>query len=107
MVEKLTNAKESVFTVTFRRKVDIDDAVNVLQQVKKASDLKTNAAHLAKQMVTGQLVSITGYLTKAEEKLGRSLIIDLSQDHGKEFKQVDHRTIEELILQNVKYTLKK
>jgi|APSaa5957512535_1039671.scaffolds.fasta_scaffold533055_1 hypothetical protein len=55
----------------------------------------------------GQLTTLTCFLAKSEEKLGRSLIIDLSASWGKGFRQVDHRTVEELIIKNVKYTLKK
>ena len=58
-------------------------------------------------MTTGKKTTITGFLIKFEEKLGRSTIIDLAQPWNKGFRQVDHRTIEELVLNNVKYTLKK
>jgi hypothetical protein len=58
-------------------------------------------------MLEGKMCTITGFLTKADEHLGRSTIIDLSSDYGKGWRQVDHRTIEELTIKNVKYTLKK
>lgn len=39
--------------------------------------------------------------------MGRSTVIDLSAKTDRKFRQIDHRTIEEIILRNVKYTLKK
>ena len=39
--------------------------------------------------------------------LGRSTVIDLSAKTDNKFRQVDHRTIEWLIVKNVKYVLKK
>lgn len=53
------------------------------------------------------MTTITGFLVKTEERLGRSTIIDLSADYGKGWRLVDHRTVEEIIIKNVKYTLKK
>ena len=47
------------------------------------------------------------HLVKAESTLGRSTVIDLSAKTDNKFRQVDHRTIEEIIFKNVKYTLKK
>ena len=39
--------------------------------------------------------------------LGRSTVIDLNAKGENKFRQVDHRSIEFIILRNVKYTLKK
>jgi len=44
---------------------------------------------------------------KAENDLGRSLIIDLEDQGHNKYRQVDHRSIESIILKNVKYVLKK
>lgn len=48
-----------------------------------------------------------GHLVKCENSLGRSTVIDLSSKADNKFRQVDHRTIEYIILRNVKYVLKK
>ncbi len=47
------------------------------------------------------------HLIKSENDLGRSAVIDLSSKAENKFRQVDHRSIESLILKNVKYVLKK
>lgn len=39
--------------------------------------------------------------------LGRSTVIDLNVETENKFRQVDHRTIDWLIIKNVKYVLKK
>jgi len=106
MVELLMNAKECVFTVTFRTKVTPEDIQEILETVKSDKQLKADAKTLSKQMVEGKQTTITAYLVKAEEKLGRSMIIDLNAPYGKGWRQVDHRTIEELTIKNTKYSLK-
>jgi hypothetical protein len=98
MVEHLLTARECVFTVTFRKKVTEKDIQEVLSEIKSDKDLQSRVKELSKQMVEGKLVTISGFLVKAEEKLGRSTIIDLAQPWNQGWRQVDHRTIEELII---------
>lgn len=50
---------------------------------------------------------MTCHLVKAESVLGRSTVIDLLTTHANKFRQVDHRTINYLIIRNTKYLLKK
>ena len=47
------------------------------------------------------------HLVKAETNLGRSTVIDLLSTHENKFRQIDHRTIEFIIINNTKYELKK
>ena len=105
MVALLQDAKNSVFTCTFRKQTKDKDIEDVLKSIKTDSELHNN--HLAKQLLAGELLTLTCFLTKTEASLGRSLVIDLNQPYGKGFRQIDHRTVEELIIKNVKYTLKK
>lgn len=46
-------------------------------------------------------------MVKAESCLGRSTVIDLTTSNANKFRQVDHRSINYIILNNCKYVLKK
>ena len=50
---------------------------------------------------------MTCHLVQVENNLGRSLVIDLNAKSPSKFRQVDHRSIDYIIFQNVKYVLKK
>jgi len=62
---------------------------------------------LAKDLIEGEECTMTCHLVKAESVLGRSTVIDLLTTHANKFRQVDHRTINYLIIRNTKYLLKK
>ena len=102
---KLTEANNTAFTACFTSKVD-EKAVKEKLSMCKATDLKDEAAAkaLAKELLLGRERTITGRLSKAEGKMGRSLIIDLNTNG---YGQIDHRTLKWLIIDNVKYTVKK
>ena len=59
---------------------------------------------LAKELLVGKETTIVGRLSKAEGRMGRSLVIDLPTQG---YRQVDHRTLKHLIIDNVKHTIKK
>ena len=102
---KLTEANNTAFTASFTSKVD-EKAVKEKLSTCKAKDLKDNAAAkaLAKELLLGRERTITGRLSKAEGKMGRSLVIDLNTNG---YGQIDHRTLQSLVIDNVKYTVKK
>ena len=107
MIEILLDAKNTVFTCTFKKQVKDTDVAELLKNIKKKTDLVSTS--LAKQILNGDKTTLTCFLTKSEPQLGRSLVIDLNFATGdrKGFRQIDHRTLEELIIKNVKYQLKK
>ena len=88
-MEIFRNTKESVFTCTFHTKVD-DKHIKEVLSLSKEKDL----IKLAKEIITGKEIEITGFLTRSEQKLGRSSVIDLNEN---KFKLVDHRTIQSLV----------
>lgn len=47
------------------------------------------------------------HLVKCENGLGRSTVIDLGAKGDNKFRQVDHRTIEHIIVHNTKFSLRK
>lgn len=75
IIEKLLNAGDTVFTVTFTK-------------------------------ADGNKRVLTGVLLETENHLGRSNVVDLQVQDVNNRRQVDHRTIEELILKGVKYIVK-
>lgn len=75
------------------------DSQNTLKDAKKIKEL-------AKELISGEEVQMTCFLLSSEGNLGRSSVIDLDAPHGKNFRQIDHRTLESLIINNKKYLLK-
>jgi hypothetical protein len=108
LAEVLEMAGDMAFTVSFRKKVTEDNVCEKLgsTSVKDLSDDKFRS-QLAKQIVEGEECTITCHLVEAESSLGRSTVIDLTTSSANKFRQVDHRTINYLILGNVKYVLAK
>lgn len=54
----------------------------------------------------GELRELIGYLINTENEFGRSNVIDLEVKTGNRTRQVDHRTIDGLVLKNVLYVVK-
>lgn len=61
----------------------------------------------AKDVIEGEECTLVCHLVKAEASLGRSTVIDISTSSPNKFRQVDHRTINYIIINNCKYVLKK
>lgn len=108
MVEKLVNAGSHVFTVTFRKQLTAEDVQHVLDDEK--FDTQQPATKKRKTcdraIKSGEMRSLTGFLCNTEHLMGRSNVIDLNESGAYKQRQVDHRTVETLILQRVKYILK-
>lgn len=107
MVSVLENVGDRVFTVTFNKKLDD----KIVKQKLKNIDLRriSNKAYmtdLAETILTGEESTITGHLYKSETIMGRSAIIDLNVNKQPAYRQVDHRTLKELITDNKRYVLK-
>ena len=62
---------------------------------------------MAKDMLEGEECHLTCHLIQAESALGRSTVIDLKTSGPNKFRQIDHRTISYIIINNTKYVLKK
>lgn len=102
VIEKLLEAGECVLTVHFNKKVDDKHVKEILSKTNSNTDLKK----LSKEIVIGKECEMTCYLTSSDNQLGRSSVIDLNAPHGMNFRQIDHRTINWMVLRNVKYVVK-
>jgi len=109
MVEKLVAAGACVFTIRFRKQLTGADLSAALEQ---EDDYGSQPAAKRVKVCTqalkaGEMRTLTGYLRNTEHTMGRSNVIDLDVDPSQHReRQVDHRTVEELILKRVKYVLK-
>ena len=99
----MAEANSKCFTVCFTTKVDEKMVQEKLSGIK-AKLTAAKAKELAKEILVGKETVVTGRLSRAEGKLGRSLVIDLPTQG---YRQVDHRTLKWFIIENVKYTVKK
>lgn len=54
----------------------------------------------------GDLRELVGYLVNVDEMMGRARVVDLNIDDKNNVRLVDYRTLESLVLNNVKYSLK-
>lgn len=107
MIEALESAGDSVFTVVFGKKVNQKDIVASLQGLDEIPTKKTDLNKFAKTLLAGTERRMVGYLASTEPKMGRSTVVDLEIPADKhQLRLVDHRTVKELILQNVRYVLK-
>ncbi len=101
IVRILQNARDTIFSVGFRKKIDCLESVT-LEDLETPPKRKT----LAKEFTHRVLV---GYLYQEEPEMERSVVIDLEiEDENFEAKKcfVDHSTIEWLIFNKVKYIAK-
>ena len=73
----------------------------------KPEELNGNIKKITKELLEGEECTLICHICKSEAKLGRSLVLDLNAPRNNNFRQVDHRTIEFIILKNVKYVLSK
>lgn len=63
--------------------------------------------NISKEAIAGEERTLVGYLLNVEPKMGRSVAIDLEVPFDRHrIRQIDHRTLNWLILKNVKYVVK-
>ena len=108
MAELLQSVQDHVFTVSFRKQATEENAAELLAKADKSTFTnKAKLSQLSKDLITGQICQMTCHMVEVENNLGRSLVIDLGTKSPNKFRQVDHRSIDWIIFQNVKYVLKK
>jgi hypothetical protein len=107
LVEVLEAAQDTIFTVVFKKLVKADELAAELSAASVADLQDANKLkQLTKSVTEGSTTKMTCYLVELQNILGRSTVIDLNAKTPEKFRQIDHRTIESIILRNVKYVLK-
>jgi hypothetical protein len=113
--EMLEQAGNNVFTVNFNKQIREQELQEkILKAIKDSAgkllgdrDLEKALKKLSKESLEGEERTLIGYLLKVEPKMGRSVVIDLEIPVNKNrIRQVDHRTLNWLILKNVKYIVR-
>lgn len=113
LCEILENAGDSIFTINFHKQLKEKDVVDeILAALEEAGDtevtkaLTTKIKGAVKKGAKGEARTLIGYLVQTEAKMGRSQVIDLQAPRNRRYRLVDHRTINWLVLKNVKYVAK-
>lgn len=111
MAEKLANVGQHVFTATFR--TILDDKRLREQLLKRNGELRdvktpTDVNNLVKSMAGARECTLIGRLMSSEGKLGYSLIDTLNGGASRKpvFRNINHRDIKELIVNNTRYQAK-
>ena len=108
MVEKLINAGDCTFTIQFRKQLTGKDVCDKLERDNFSTQPAAKKVKLCGQSIKlGEVRTLVGYVRNTEHVMGRSNVVDLGipfSQHRE--RQVDHRTLESLILKRVKYILK-
>jgi hypothetical protein len=102
LLEIFAQSGDVLYTVEYRKQVD---PLKAFDQIKTGNKLKSHEEQKKdlKKALEGEPRTLIGHTISSETGMGRSLVYDLE---SKGFKQVDHRTIDSLILKGVKYIVK-
>ena len=101
LVATLANAGETVFTANFNKKPDI----KALKEAFNNPEVQVKTQVAMNEMLLGEARTMVGYLKSSDSLSGRYQVVDL-EDPEKRAKQIDQRTLNWIILRNVKYTVK-
>lgn len=107
LIEVLEDAGDTIFSVTFNKKVSQKDVVSALYNLDVLPEKQTDIRKLVKSFLEGEERTLVGYLVQTEPKMGRSTVVDLEAKGGYNLRLVDHRTIKSITIRNVRYELKK
>lgn len=106
MAALLETIGDTVFSIQFRKKPNEAAVIEKLNSLNM-KEVHNQAAVLSKELTEGETVTMVCRLVDLEPSLGRSTVIDFSARTQNKFRQIDHRTIDNLIFKNVRYILKK
>lgn len=105
LVEKFNSIGNAVYTVNFNKQPKLTDAFDAIAnkgEIKSNKELKK----LLSKAMDGEERTLIGYTVSRDVALGRSMVVDLEQSGDDRLRQVDHRSLNWFICQNVKYQVK-
>jgi len=103
---ELSDSVNSADSFETTEKVGITKIVEIFESVRE------NVFSVTFEKKDGSPRKLRGYMVKRETGMGRSMVIDLDLDkkehptYDNRLRQVDHRTISELIVDGVRYVVK-
>lgn len=121
MIEKLREATRIVFVVNYNKQVKSEEVLKTICElypnkggvIKSEKDFTAAVKAELGRLVIGEERTLIGYHTGSTDDFGRFRVIDLEQpkdvsDSGydKRFRLVDPRTLNWLIVNNIKYKIK-
>lgn len=117
--EILESTNGAVFTVTFSKQITEEDILSKLLDIGLENTQenegvwvdKNDYSLLTKEILKGEERTLIGYLIDTKQEFGRYKVIDLevqfNDPKAHALRQVDSKTISELIYNSVKYKVKK
>lgn len=103
--EILENTNGAVFSVTFNKQVTKEQIVTKLRE----TDGQLGAEAKADYILQGEERTLIGYLVDTKQEFGRYKVVDLElqfKGESHNLRQVDSKTITQLIFNGVKYKIK-
>ena len=100
----LVDANDVCFQVCFDTQASEKKALATLSELKRVPKDENKLREIIQSCLTGNEQTMICRLSKAEGKLGRSLVVELPTQG---YRQVDHRSIKWIAIGNTKYVLKK
>lgn len=104
--EILENTNGAVFSVTFNKQVTEESMSSLLDQL---INKEINTEQFLSQITLGEGRTLIGYLVDTKQEFGRYKVVDLElqfKGESHNLRQVDSKTITELIFNGVKYKIK-
>jgi len=99
--------KSDVFTVTFEKKLTPKKVLDELESKGyKSGEPARKRRKIVNEALKGEERVLVGYLKDTQPFMGRSMAYDLNVEGPHNERQIDHRTLKELIVRNVRYVLK-
>lgn len=117
LIEKLLDAGHHIFTANFHKKPDPKLAEKKLKDlypnkgikgvgIAKREDYNKTVSEVVKMLFEGEERTITARIISIDKLRGRLMVKDLYAAQGDDIRQIDPRTLNWLIIKNVRWEIK-